>query len=94
MLSPTVGCKDVPLHLLGSGRATQETAISGFHQQVLPNIHISVQICWLYLGWLVSTYHWVHTMHSLLLLSYLTQDIFKSHSFACEFNEVIILIAG
>ena len=30
-LSPMVGCKHLPLHLSGSARASQETAISGFH---------------------------------------------------------------
>jgi hypothetical protein len=28
----------------GTGRASQETAISGFHQQALPSIHNNVQI--------------------------------------------------
>jgi hypothetical protein len=39
ILSPMVGCKHPPLHLSGSGKAYQETAVSGFHQQALPGIH-------------------------------------------------------
>jgi hypothetical protein len=41
----------VPLYLSGSGRTSQETAISGFHQQALPIIHNSVWVWWLYMGW-------------------------------------------
>ncbi|KRY04454.1 hypothetical protein T03_18051 [Trichinella britovi] len=47
-----VGCKHLPLYLSGSGRASQETAISGFHQQALPSIHNNVQVWWLYMGWI------------------------------------------
>jgi hypothetical protein len=35
VLSPMVGCKYPPLYLSGSGRASQETAISGSCQQAL-----------------------------------------------------------
>ena len=45
-LSPIVGCKHPPLYLSGSGRASQETVISGFHQQALPSIHNSIQVWW------------------------------------------------
>jgi hypothetical protein len=31
---------------------SQETAISGSYQQVLPSIHNNVQIWWLYMGWI------------------------------------------
>ena len=41
-LSPTVGCELPPLSLSGSGRASQETAISGSCQQALVGIHNSV----------------------------------------------------
>jgi hypothetical protein len=51
-LSPIVGCEHPPLHLSGSGRAFQEAAISGFHQQVLPGIHNRVRVWWLYMGWI------------------------------------------
>jgi hypothetical protein len=51
-LSPMVGCEHLPLNLSGSGRAFQETAISGFHQQVLPSIHNSAQVWWLFMGWI------------------------------------------
>ena len=43
-LSPMVGCKHLALYLSGSGRASQEIAISGFHQQVLSCIHNSIRI--------------------------------------------------
>ena len=45
----------------------------------------------LYFLWLISTYYWVHTMHILLGLSYLTQDdIFYFHPFACKTQDVFI----
>ena len=49
-LSPVVGCEHLPLRLSGSGRASQETATSGFHQPALPSIHNSVQVWCLYMG--------------------------------------------
>jgi hypothetical protein len=42
MLSPMVGCKHMPLYLSGFGRVSQETAISGYCQQVLLGICNSV----------------------------------------------------
>jgi hypothetical protein len=50
-LSPMVVCEHLPLYLSGSGRASQETAISDFHQQALPGIHNSIWVWWLYMGW-------------------------------------------
>jgi hypothetical protein len=44
MLSPIVGCKHPPLYLSGSVRASQETVISGFHQQTRPGIHSIVRV--------------------------------------------------
>jgi hypothetical protein len=37
VLNPMVGWEHLPLYLSGSGRASQETAISGFHQHALPS---------------------------------------------------------
>jgi hypothetical protein len=51
-LSPKVGCEHLPLYLSGSRRASQETAISGPCQQSLPGIHNSIQVWWLYMGWI------------------------------------------
>jgi hypothetical protein len=46
LLSPMVGCKHLPLYLSGSGGASQEeTAIIGFSQQALLDIHNSVWVC-------------------------------------------------
>jgi len=37
--------------------------------------------------WLIFTYHWVHAIHGLLGLGYLTQDdIFWFHPFACKIH--------
>jgi hypothetical protein len=44
LLTPMVGCEHVPLYLSGSGRASQETAISGAHQQAFPGIQNSVWV--------------------------------------------------
>jgi hypothetical protein len=44
VFSPDVGCKHPPLYLSGSGRASQETAISGSCQQVLVGIHNCVWV--------------------------------------------------
>jgi hypothetical protein len=44
MLSPMVGFKHLPLYLSGSGRASQEIAISGSCQQALPSICNSIQV--------------------------------------------------
>jgi hypothetical protein len=51
MLSPMVGCEHLLLNLSGSGRASQETAISGICQQVLVGIHNSAWVWSLYMGW-------------------------------------------
>ena len=37
------------LQASASGRASQETAISGFHQQALPSTHNRGWVCWLYM---------------------------------------------
>jgi hypothetical protein len=50
MLSPMVGCEHPPLYLSGSGRASQETSISGSCQQELFGIHNSVWVWRLYVG--------------------------------------------
>ena len=42
VLSPMVGWKHPPLYLSGSGRASEETTISGSCQQALLGIHNSV----------------------------------------------------
>jgi hypothetical protein len=44
VLSPMVGCKHPPLYLSGSGRASQETAVSGFCQQAFLSIHSRVWV--------------------------------------------------
>jgi hypothetical protein len=44
VLSLVVGCEHLPLYLSGSGRASQETAISGSCQQALLGIHNSVWV--------------------------------------------------
>jgi hypothetical protein len=54
VLSPMVGCDLLPLFLSGSGRTSQETAISGSCQEALSSIHNRVWVCWLYMGWLLS----------------------------------------
>jgi hypothetical protein len=43
-LSPMTDCKYLPLYLSGSGRASQETAMSGSYQPSLPRIHNSFQV--------------------------------------------------
>jgi hypothetical protein len=53
-LSPMVDCKLPPLYLSNSGKASQEAAISGFHQQALPDIHNNVQVWWQYMGWFLG----------------------------------------
>jgi hypothetical protein len=52
LLSPMVGLEHPPLYFSGTGRASQETAISGSCQQALVGIHNSVWVWWLYLGWI------------------------------------------
>ena len=48
--SPMVGCEHLPLYLSGSGKASQETAISGSFQQTFHGIHNNVRLWWLYMG--------------------------------------------
>jgi hypothetical protein len=45
VLSPMVGFEHPPLYLLGTGRASQETAISGSSQQALVGIHNRIPLC-------------------------------------------------
>jgi hypothetical protein len=52
MLSPMDGCEHPLLYLSGTGRASQETAISGSCQQALVGIHNSVWFWWLFMGWI------------------------------------------
>ena len=52
MLSPMVGFKDLPQYLSGTGRASQEAAISVSCQQTLVRIHNSVWVWWLYMEWI------------------------------------------
>jgi hypothetical protein len=49
-LSPMVGCEHPPLYLSGSGRASQETAVSGSCQQALLGISNSIWVWWLHMG--------------------------------------------
>ena len=51
-LSPMIGCKHPPLYLSGSGKDSQETAISGSCQHALLGIHNSVWVWCLYMGWI------------------------------------------
>jgi hypothetical protein len=51
VLHPMDGCEHSLLYLPGTGRASQETAISGSCQKALVGIHNSVWIWWLYMGW-------------------------------------------
>ena len=55
VLRPMDGCEHPLLYLSGTGRASQETAISGSCQQALVGIHSSVWFLWLYMGW---THRW------------------------------------
>ena len=52
MLSPMKGCEHSLLDLSGTGRASQETAISGSYQKNLVGICNSVWIWYLYMGWI------------------------------------------
>jgi hypothetical protein len=47
-----VSCKHPPLYWSGSGKASQETAISGSCQQAHLGIHNSVWVWCLYMGWI------------------------------------------
>jgi hypothetical protein len=44
--------ESIHLYLSGIGRASCETAISGSSQQALVDIHNSVWVWWLYIGWI------------------------------------------
>jgi hypothetical protein len=50
VLSSMNGCVHPLLYLSGTGRTSQETAISCFYQKTLVGIHNSVCIWWLYMG--------------------------------------------
>ena len=50
VLSPMVVSEISPLYLSGSARASQETAISGFHQQPFSGIQNIIRVWWLYMG--------------------------------------------
>jgi hypothetical protein len=52
VLSPMVGCQQPRLYLSGSVRASQETALSGSCQEALVDIHNSVWVWCLYMGWI------------------------------------------
>jgi hypothetical protein len=52
MFSPMVGCKHPHLYWLGSGRASQETAIAGSCQQALLGISNDIWVWWLFMGWI------------------------------------------
>ena len=52
MLSLMVCCEHPPLYLSGSGRASQETAISGSCQQALIGISNTVWVWCLYMEWI------------------------------------------
>jgi hypothetical protein len=50
----------LPLYLSVSGRASQEPAISGSHEQSFPGMHNSVQVWRLYIGWIPRwDSHWI-----------------------------------
>jgi hypothetical protein len=51
VLTPMDDCEHPLLYLSGTGRTSQETAISGSCQQGLVRIHNSVWVWWLYIGW-------------------------------------------
>jgi hypothetical protein len=52
MLNWMANCEHLPLCLSGSGRVSQETAISGSCQHALMVIHNSFWVWWLYMGWI------------------------------------------
>jgi len=52
VFGPVDDCEHPLLYLPGTGRASQETAISGSCQQALVGIHNSVWVWWLYVGWI------------------------------------------
>jgi hypothetical protein len=52
VISPMDGCEHPLLYLSSTGRASQETALSGSCQQALVGICNSVWVCWLFMGWI------------------------------------------
>ena len=52
VIIPKVGWEHPPLYFSGTGRAWQETAISGSCQKALLGIDNSVWVWWLYMGWI------------------------------------------
>ena len=54
VLSPMDGCEHPLLYLLGTSRASQNTAKFGSCQQALIGIHNSVWVWWLYMEWIHS----------------------------------------
>jgi hypothetical protein len=52
VLHPMDGCEHPFLHLSGTARTSQVTAVSGACQQALVGIHNSVWVWWLYMGWI------------------------------------------
>jgi hypothetical protein len=80
VLLPMDGCEHPLLYLPGTGRTSQETAISGSCQQALVDIHNSVWVWWLFMGWIprwsslwmiipsVSASHFVSVTPSMYIL--------------------------
>ena len=52
MFHPIDDCEHPFLYLPGTGKASQETGISGFFQQNLAGVYNSVCIWWLIMGWI------------------------------------------
>ena len=52
VLHPMDSCEHPLLYLSGTGRASQETGLSGSCEQALVGIHNSVWVWWLYMGWI------------------------------------------
>ena len=52
MFHPIDDCEHPLLYLPGTGRASQETAISDSCQQALVGIHNSVWLLWLFMEWI------------------------------------------
>jgi hypothetical protein len=73
-VSPMVGCELLPLYLSGSAGASQETAISGFHQQALPGIHLNVWVWWLYMGGVIpGMQEWFNIQKSINVIHYINK---------------------
>jgi hypothetical protein len=80
VLNPMVSYEHLLLYLTGTGRDSQETAISGSCQKALVGIHNSVWVWWLYMGWIlrwgslwmvlpsVSAPHFVFVTPSMVIL--------------------------